>query len=160
MSTIKYSLISASLLLVISVYAQDNSYKYQGLSIAARVENLISQMTWKEKLAQTHSVHFDEEWRNDDVDLSDIEFLNLKKGIGQMGKPNRFFDKGPKESAEITNKYQRLIIEGNRFGIPAIFTRPVKELRGFQKIHPDPGESGEYELMTGASSEDIRLKEK
>lgn len=104
-------------------YSQDMEYKNADLSISERVDILIDQMTLKEKLAQTYCRHLYEDMIDEDGNLQLDEEIEetLPYGIGQMGKPNWAFRKGPKESAEITNKIQQKVIENNRFGIPAIF---------------------------------------
>lgn len=104
-------------------YSQDMEYKNADLSISERVDILINQMTLKEKLAQTYCRHLYEDMIDEDGNLQLDEEIEetLPYGIGQMGKPNWAFSKGPQESAEITNKIQQKVIENNRFGIPAIF---------------------------------------
>lgn len=104
-------------------YSQDMEYKNADLSISERVDILINQMTLKEKLAQTYCRHLYEDMIDEDGNLQLDEEIEetLPYGIGQLGKPNWAFSKGPQESAEITNKIQQKVIENNRFGIPAIF---------------------------------------
>ncbi|HIJ70783.1 MAG TPA: beta-glucosidase [Planctomycetes bacterium] len=99
------------------------TYKNSSLTIPHRVENLLSKMTIKEKLAQTYCRHIYDDTLDEDGNpcLEDGITQTLPYGIGQLGKPNWAFDKGPKQSAQIANKIQKMVIEGNRLGIPAIF---------------------------------------
>jgi len=99
------------------------SYKDSDLPIAQRVGNLLSRMSLKEKLNQTFCYHLWDEMINEDGNLNFSDEIEeaLPYGVGQLGKPNWAFDRGPKESAEIANKIQKTIIESNRLGIPAIF---------------------------------------
>jgi beta-glucosidase len=107
----------------VNVYPQDYTYKNPDLPIEERVENLLSQMTLDEKLSQTFCFHLYDDMIDEDGNLLlEDEIVNvLPLGVGQLGKPNWAFDKEAKESAEITNKIQKKVIESNRFGIPVIF---------------------------------------
>ncbi len=104
-------------------YPQTADYKNPTLPIEQRVENLMKRMTLQEKLNQTFCFHLYDDMINDRGDLIFDKKINeaLPFGVGQLGKPNWAFDKGPQESAEITNRIQKKVIESNRFGIPAIF---------------------------------------
>jgi beta-glucosidase len=95
----------------------------QNLPVSERVKNLQQQMTWEEKLTQTFCFHLYDDMMDEQGNLvfEDDIMKTLPLGVGQLGKPNWAFDKEAKESAEITNKIQKRVIEGNRFGIPAIF---------------------------------------
>jgi beta-glucosidase len=80
-------------------------------------------MTLEEKLAQTFCFHLYDDMLDESGNLQldgEIEAV-LSLGVGQLGKPNWAFDKGPRESAELANLIQESVIESNRFGIPAIF---------------------------------------
>ncbi|MHC5074093.1 MAG: glycoside hydrolase family 3 protein, partial [Planctomycetota bacterium] len=98
-------------------------YRNIKLSIPERVKNLIQQMSLREKLNQTYCYHLWDDMLDEDgnFDFGDEIEEALPHGVGQLGKPNWAFDKGPKESAEITNKIQKKVIDSNRLGIPAIF---------------------------------------
>jgi beta-glucosidase len=111
------------LILVSTIYPQELDYKNPELPIDQRVENLIQQMTWEEKLAQTHCYHLYDDMMDDEGNLvfEDDIIESLPLGIGQLGKPSWAFDKDAKVSAEIANRIQNIVIESNRFGIPAIF---------------------------------------
>jgi len=110
-------------LLSINVQSQNLEFRNSNLPIEERVEILFKQMTWQEKLCQTFSFHLSEEMLDEDGNISFSDEIKavLPYGIGQLGKPNWVFDKGPKESAELTNKFQQIVIKSNRFGIPVIF---------------------------------------
>ena len=105
------------------LFSQDSAYKNHVLPISARVENLIGQMTLEEKLAQTFCFHLYDDMlgENGSLELDEEIEAVLPQGVGQLGKPSWAFDKGPGESAEIANRIQKLVIESNRWGIPAIF---------------------------------------
>jgi beta-glucosidase len=111
------------MVIAIKVYPQEMTYKISALPVPDRVENLLKQMTWEEKLAQTYCYHLYDDMIDEDGNLIFDEDINavLPLGVGQLGKPNWAFDKGPEESAEIANRIQKRVIESNRFGIPAIF---------------------------------------
>lgn len=111
-----------TLLLYFSAYSQIEDYKNPNLTVEQRVEDLMERMTLKEKLNQTFCYHLYDDMLNEKGELNDEDIkAALQYGIGQLGKPNWAFNKGPKESAEIINRIQRKVIESNRFGIPAIF---------------------------------------
>ena len=113
-----------SILLISSItFSQEMNYKNPNLPIEQRVENLMQQMTLEEKLYQTHCYHLYDDMMDDNGNLIFEEDINkaLPFGVGQLGKPNWAFDRGPKESAWIANKIQKKVIESNRLGIPAIF---------------------------------------
>jgi len=107
----------------VNVYPQDYTYKNPDLSIKDRVENLLNQMTLDEKLSQTFCFHLYDDMMDGkgNILLEDEITDVLPLGVGQLGKPNWAFDKDAKESAEITNRIQRKVIESNSLGIPAIF---------------------------------------
>lgn len=116
-------LFSLCSLLTFSLHAQNFEFRNSNLPIEERVEILFKQMTWQEKLCQTFSFHLSQEMLDKDgnIRFSDEIKTVLPYGIGQLGKPSWVFDKGPKESAELTNKIQQIVIQSNRFGIPVIF---------------------------------------
>jgi beta-glucosidase len=99
------------------------SYKNPDVPISQRVEDLLSKMSLKEKLNQTFCYHLWDDMLDEDGNLNFSEDIEeaLTDGVGQLGKPNWAFDRGPKESSEITNEIQKKVIENNRLGIPAIF---------------------------------------
>lgn len=100
--------------------AAKNAYKNPDLPLEQRVQNLLSQMTLREKVAQVMCI-----WRDKEKFLTDGRFDTgkaasvLKHGIGQIGRPSE--QKGAKEMAEFTNEIQRYMIEETRLGIPVIF---------------------------------------
>jgi beta-glucosidase len=111
------------LFIPLHLFSQDVPYRNSGLPIPERVDDLVSRMTLEEKLTQTYCFHLYADMLDEKGTLEldeEIEAV-LPLGIGQLGKPNWAFDKGPRESAEIANQIQRKVIESNRLGIPAIF---------------------------------------
>ncbi len=109
-------------LLLSSLLAQEEDFKNPNLPIEDRVSDLMVRMTLQEKLNQTFCFHLYDDMLNENDELAEEEILEaLQYGVGQLGKPNWAFDRGPKESAELANRIQKLVIESNRLGIPAIF---------------------------------------
>jgi beta-glucosidase len=105
------------------LFSQDNAYENPALPISVRVESLVSQMTLEEQLTQTFCFHLFDDMLDEDGSLvleEEIEAV-LPLGVGQLGKPSWAFDRGPRESAQIANRIQELVIQSNRWGIPAIF---------------------------------------
>lgn len=95
-----------------------------GTPIAARVEELLSAMTLAEKAGQlTQYFYMPEEGEQP----REVERALARGGAGSL----LFVSK-----AEETNRLQRLTIEGNRLGIPAIFGFDV--IHGFRTILPVP----------------------
>lgn len=111
------------ILMITTAYSQEKNYKNPNLTIDQRVDKLLQQMTLEEKLNQTYCYHLYAEMQDENGNLVFNNEINaaLPYGIGQFGKPNWAFDKGPGESAKMTNKIQKKVIESNRFGIPVIF---------------------------------------
>lgn len=111
------------ILLSTNLLSQNMDYKKPGLPIPERVDILLNQMTWQEKLNQTHCYHLYDDMMDEDGNLVFEEDLAdaLPAGVGQLGKPSWAFDKNAERSAEIANMIQKKVIESNRFGIPAIF---------------------------------------
>jgi beta-glucosidase len=119
----KFRILILMLLIMTSAYPQVADYKNSNLPIDQRVEDLMKRMSLQEKLNQTFCFHLYDDMIINKGDLIFDEEINkaLSFGVGQLGKPNWAFNKGPKESTEITNSIQKKVIESNRFGIPAIF---------------------------------------
>jgi beta-glucosidase len=100
-------------------------YKNPKLSIAERVDDLLSRMTLEEKISQMlciwgqkKTILFDEEGN---LNLDKLA-LHLPNGIGQIG---RLSDTGGGQDApgmaQLANSLQKYFIEETRLGIPAIF---------------------------------------
>lgn len=111
-------------------------------------------------------------------DYSDLQLAEVDKKNKKVVLSFSVTNTGDYEGAEIAQVYVRDIVSKE--------TRPMKELKGFQKVYLRPGEtknvsvtldkeafqyfnekksdwvfeSGEFEIWVGASSKDIRLKTK
>jgi beta-glucosidase len=98
-------------------------YKNPSSPAHERVKDLLKRMTVREKVNQISAdvlkkKHIDSTFQF----IPDSQMAGLlKNGLGQLGKPCVAFDLGPKETAIVTNRIQKSIIEGNRLGIPVIF---------------------------------------
>jgi beta-glucosidase len=102
-------------------------YKNAALPVAKRVNDLLSRMTLREKIAQMLCV-----WREKPQKLVDAEgrfdlakakdAFKDRNGIGQVGRPS---DAGKglnaRQMAETTNAIQKFFIENSRLGIPVVF---------------------------------------
>ena len=105
----------------------NEKYKDPSFPVKERVENLLSQMTLEEKVAQTECY-----WRKFKNDMLDAKgdfnpekaksLLSEGNGIGQV---SLHYDEGGGKNArgmaELTNRMQEFIIKNNRLGIPALF---------------------------------------
>lgn len=96
-------------------------YKDSSLSIQERVDNLMSQMTLEEKVAQLVGV-----WKESSDFLDEEKHIDSNKatakfphGVGQVARA--FEGLSAKEMAERTNEVQKHFIENTRLGIPVIF---------------------------------------
>ncbi len=109
--------------------SSDKMHKYLDSKCPAneRLEDLLSQMTVEEKVAQMLC-----QWNDAGQTLLDEKGdFDLKKakesfkeghGLGQLGRPGTHGKgKSPKETAELTNKIQEFFIENSRLGIPVVF---------------------------------------
>lgn len=86
------------------------------------VDNLISQMTIDEKIAQMRVFHANLGISLDDNDsliLSDKVKEKLKNGIAGIKNPGEHYS--PERAAILNNKLQKYIIENNRLKVPAFF---------------------------------------
>ncbi|NLJ49593.1 MAG: beta-glucosidase [Candidatus Atribacteria bacterium] len=83
------------------------------------VEQLLSQMTLEEKVAQLCAVHAHHVVENGDFSLDKAQMI-LQKGIGQITRLVGDPDTEPKKAAEIGNAIQRFLKENTRLKIPAI----------------------------------------
>lgn len=99
-------------------------YKNPELSIKERVDDLISQMTLDEKIAQMMCIWdqkkttiMDEDGK---IDLSRLK-IHFKDGLGQIARlSDTAGGLSPKDMAELSNELQRFFIEETRLGIPVI----------------------------------------
>jgi len=104
----KKIIVILSVLFLFTFCKKSTDYKNPKLPIDQRVENLLSQMTLEEKIAQLQCIMISFEEK-------DIP----KDGIGHLAYV--FNDFSPKESAEKYNKLQKYIVEHSRLGIPALY---------------------------------------
>jgi beta-glucosidase len=109
----------------------NNNYKSVYLNpelpVAQRVEDLLSQMTLQEKVAQMLCVWQDKAKTLVD-DKGDFDIEKAKEhfgdgnGLGQVGRPSDAGGgKNAREMAELTNAIQKFFVENSRLGIPVIF---------------------------------------
>jgi beta-glucosidase len=94
-------------------------YRDPSQTIETRVQNLLSQMTLKEKVAQLGSAWVFQL-------LSDMKFDGVKaadlmaEGIGQITRVAGASSLQPKEGARVANQIQKFLVEETRLGIPAL----------------------------------------
>ncbi|HUU15794.1 MAG TPA: glycoside hydrolase family 3 N-terminal domain-containing protein [Sedimentisphaerales bacterium] len=104
-----------------------SAYLNPELPVAKRVQDILSQMTLEEKVAQMLCV-----WQDKDKTLvdekGDFDFEKAKEhfghghGLGQVGRPSDAgAGKNAREMAELTNAIQKFFMENSRLGIPVIF---------------------------------------
>jgi len=100
-------------------------YKNCGLSVDARLEDLLSRMTVQEKVAQLVCI-----WRQKQALLFDAHGTldpnklkqHLKSGVGQIARlSDTNGGLGFQQMADLANALQKFLIEETRLGIPAIF---------------------------------------
>lgn len=97
-------------------------YKNPNAAVGDRVEDLLSRMTLEEKVAQMMCVPIDFSFEEGNFDIKDTEVFSSEKakiGIGYVAMPS--VGRTPKESAEYSNRIQRIFASNNRLGIPVIF---------------------------------------
>ena len=102
-------------------------YKNPGLSVDARVADLLKRMTVEEKVAQLICLWGQRPQAKPQTDFStDRGELSpekarevMKNGVGQIGRQRE--RKGPRDGAAFANSVQKWLIENTRLGIPAIF---------------------------------------
>jgi beta-glucosidase len=95
-------------------------YQNPTLSIAERVDNLLSLMTLEEKIVQLGSAWI-YEVQNDDQSLSSAKLTaHLGQGIGQITRLAGGSVMEPVAVAEAANGIQRFLMEETRLGIPAM----------------------------------------
>ena len=107
------------------------SYKDPSAPIAKRVENLLSQMTLPEKLAQMHALwlvlsedgmHKMRPDASNDFSTGDPEKVKrlFVNGLGQITRPLGTIGVDPVKGVRALNRFQRDIVEGTRLGIPVM----------------------------------------
>ena len=107
------------------------SYKDPSAPIAKRVEDLLSQMTLPEKLAQMHALwlvlsedgmHKMRPDASNDFSTGDPEKVKrlFVNGLGQITRPLGTIGVDPVKGVRALNRFQRDIVEGTRLGIPVM----------------------------------------
>ena len=97
----------------------EQKYKNANLPVDERIENLLSQMTIEEKVAQLKGIwnfgveDFTEEDLNDPV--------KMKENFGFGCNSVHPAPKNIKETVELRNKIQKYLVEETRLGIPTLF---------------------------------------
>jgi beta-glucosidase len=112
----------------IATQAQDPPYRNSALPIEQRVADLISRMTFEEKVAQLEGAWENRQFHSDPqtmfIDdkgnfLPERAAVLLKNGLGEMSRPSE--GRGPREMAKFTNTVQKWLKENTRLGIPVLF---------------------------------------
>lgn len=94
-------------------------YKDKNQPISQRVENLISQMTLDEKLAQISSEMPQRLMKGDKLDFDKIKEY-CSNGLGRITQYSMVGLRTPEDIARISNEIQRYFVEETRLGIPVI----------------------------------------
>src|SRR5436305_954518 len=92
-------------------------YKNPALALDARVEDLLSQMTLDEKIAQLGCVWSTSLVRDGHFD-PEFVLAQMPHGIGQITRIGASTGLRPRESADLTNAIQQVAVERTRLGIP------------------------------------------
>jgi beta-glucosidase len=132
-------------------------YRDPKLPVEQRVADLLSRMTFDEKIAQLVGT-----WQTGLPETSDERFVDgsgnflpdravvaLKNGIGEITRPSNH--RGPREEAEFTNTVQKWLRDNTRLGIPVIFHEEC--------LHGDaaPGGTSYPQAIALASSWDPKI---
>lgn len=94
--------------------------KTAALSTDERVDQLVSEMTLAEKVAQLQGVWVTDLIDRDRAFVYDKTRARIPDGVGQITRLGGATLLGPSEIAALGNEIQRYLIEGTRLGIPAI----------------------------------------
>jgi len=124
---------------------EEISYKDKNLDIKKRVENLLSQMTIQEKVAQLNLLTAKVDIHTD-VDLQDP----VRKGmVGNILKSN---------GVAKNYRLQKIAIEETRLGIPLMFHEDV--IHGYKTIFPMPmGEAASWNMEIIKKTAEVAAKE-
>lgn len=124
---------------------KNNSSKDKNLDIKSRVDDLLSKMTIKEKIAQLNLMTAKVDI-HEDVDLEE----KVRQGlVGNILKSN---------GVEANYKLQKIAIEESRLGIPILFQEDV--IHGYKTIFPMPmGEASSWNLEGIKATAQIAAKE-
>ncbi len=128
-------------------------HKDKNQLISQRVENLISQMTLDEKLAQISSELPQRLMKGDKLDYDKIKEY-CSDGLGRITQYSMVGLSSPEEIAKISNEIQRYFVEETRLGIPVILQ--AESLSGY------PGAEGTMfpSMINAASTFNPELSEK
>ncbi len=91
-------------------------YRDPAAAVSDRVDDLLSRMTLTEKVSQLGAVWLARLLPFD----SDRTAQLLPEGIGQVTRIGASTGLGPRESAELANSIQRVLVERTRLGIPMV----------------------------------------
>lgn len=96
------------------------TYRDSGLSVEARVQDLLGRMTLEEKAAQTVSTFLERKPYLDPQGnyVMDQVSIALKNGTGEITRPG--IKRDPRTTATVCNLLQKFLVEKTRLGIPAI----------------------------------------
>ncbi|MGA2490347.1 MAG: glycoside hydrolase family 3 N-terminal domain-containing protein [Anaerolineales bacterium] len=98
----------------------DTPYRNPSLPIEERLADLLSRMTLEEKIAQMSNFHMlTNILVEGDVRLDETTRAQLVHGIGGLGRPGQYAS--ARETALVTNAFQKYLREHTRLGIPAFF---------------------------------------
>jgi beta-glucosidase len=104
-----------------------SAYLNPELPVAQRVQDLLSQMTLQEKVAQMLCIWQDKAKtlvdKKGNFDLEKAkEHFGHGNGLGQVGRPSDAVEgRNARQMAELTNAIQKFFMENSRLGIPVIF---------------------------------------
>lgn len=104
-------------------------YKDPSQPVEKRVEDLLSQMTLEEKVAQLGSYWSFELLRPEGPDPEQLNTV-LRNGIGQISRVAGMGTKPAEETAALVNAFQQFLTQQTRLGIPAIIHEEC--LAGYQ----------------------------
>jgi beta-glucosidase len=94
-------------------------YLDPSISVEERVNNLLSQMTIEEKVAQLGSVYPSALMKSGELSPERMK-RKLNHGIGQISRISGTLNLTPVQCARMANKIQKFLKENTRLGIPAI----------------------------------------
>jgi beta-glucosidase len=119
----KLQLITATLLLIATSFAQTPIYKNKTAPVETRVKDLVKRMTLEEKILQLNQFTFG---LNNNPNNIGKEIKNLPPGIGSL----IYFSADPEQR----NRIQRKAMDSSRLGIPILFGFDV--IHGFRTVYP------------------------